>query len=109
MRPFPFLPGVRLAWVAILLGGSPAHSQDCLPALVRNPEGNYIVPGVQGEIVYRRVGPAELALDAYVQRRGGLRPAVLVVHGRGWTSGGRVAFVGPLLAASARAGFNWCP
>jgi alpha-L-fucosidase 2 len=73
---------------------------------VANPEGNYLVPGVQGGIVYRRVGGAELALDAYVQRAGGVRPAVLVVPG-GWTAGSRVAFVGQILETLTRAGFNW--
>ena len=107
MEPFRFLHGVPLACASLLIGAWPAPAQDCLPVRARNPEGNYIVPGVQGEIVYRRVDGAELVLDAYVQRRGGLRPAVLVVHGGGWTSGSRVAFVGQLLETLTRAGFNW--
>ncbi len=107
MEPFRFLHGVPLACASLLIGAWPALAQECLPVRARNPEGNYIVPGVQGEIVYRRVEGAELVLDAYVQRRGGLRPAVLVVHGGGWTSGSRVAFVGQLLETLTRAGFNW--
>ncbi len=27
---------------------------DCLPVKVRNAEGNYIIPGTQGDIVYVR-------------------------------------------------------
>src|SRR5262245_39494512 len=46
----------------------------CLPVKVRNPDGNYIVPGVKGDIVYRRANGVELSLDAYVQKRGGRRP-----------------------------------
>ena len=103
----PPTPGLMLACAAVLLGAWPALAQDCLPVRARNPDGNYLVPGVQGEIVYRRVDGVELALDAYVQRRGGPRPAVLVVHGGGWTSGSRVAFVGQLLETLTRAGFNW--
>ena len=72
-----------------------------------DPEGNYIVPGTRGGIVYRRVGGQELKLDAYAQRRGARRPGVVVIHGGGWTSGSRVAFVGQLLETLTRAGYNW--
>jgi len=65
------------------------------------------VPGVQGEIVYRRVEGGELALDAYVQKKRTTRPAVVVVHGGGWTSGSRIAYVGQFLELLTRAGFNW--
>jgi acetyl esterase/lipase len=83
-----------------------AAPPECLPVRVGNPEGNYLVPGVQGGIPYRSVGGVELALDAYVQRTGGVRPAVLVLPG-GWTAGSRVAFVGQILETLTRAGFNW--
>jgi len=86
-----------------------AHGLAALLALAvgaGNPAGNYIVPGTKGAIVYRRVDGQELKLDAYVQRRG-RRPAVLVVHGGGWTSGSRIAHVGQLLETLTRAGFNW--
>jgi acetyl esterase len=84
-----------------------ARASECLPINVRNPEGNYIVPGVMGDIVYRRVNGKELALDAYVQKFGRKRPAVIVVHGGGWDSGSRVAFVGQFLEMLTRAGYNW--
>src|SRR5262245_5943186 len=83
------------------------RASECLPINVRNPEGNYIVPGVMGDIVYRRVNGKELALDAYVQKHGRKRPAVIVVHGGGWNSGSRVAFVGQYLETLTRAGYNW--
>ena len=62
---------------------------------------------MRGAIPYRRVGGAELALDAYVQRGGGVRPGVLVVHGGGFATGSRVAFVGQFLEMLTAAGFNW--
>ncbi|HZN11778.1 MAG TPA: alpha/beta hydrolase fold domain-containing protein [Blastocatellia bacterium] len=82
----------------------------CLPLQVGNPEGNYIVPGAQGAIVYRRVEGRALALDAYVQRRGSRRPAVLVIHGGGGgvrPAGSRAAFIGQFLEMLTRAGYNW--
>jgi alpha-L-fucosidase 2 len=80
---------------------------DCLPVKVRNAEGNYIVPGTQGDIVYARVNGQELALDAYVQKRGNNRPAVMVIHGGGFTSGSRVSFIGQFLEMLTSAGYNW--
>jgi acetyl esterase len=93
--------------VVLSVAELPPPRNDCLPLKVRNPEGNYIVPGVQGEIVYRRVDGRDVALDAYVQKRRPTRPAVIVIHGGGWTSGSRVAYVGQFLELLTRAGFNW--
>ena len=45
--------------------------------------------------------------DAYLQRRGDRRPAVVVIHGGGFSAGSRVAFVGQLLETLTRAGYNW--
>ncbi len=80
---------------------------DCLPVKVRNPAGNYIVPGTKGDIVYARHNGIELALDAYLQKRGDKRPAVLVIHGGGFTSGSRVSFIGQFLELLTSAGYNW--
>lgn len=80
---------------------------DCLPVKVRNTEGNYIVPGTKGDILYARHNGVELALDAYVQKRGDKRPAVLVIHGGGFTSGSRVSFIGQFLEMLTSAGYNW--
>jgi alpha-L-fucosidase 2 len=91
-------------FVAALLASASASD---LPLPAGNPEGNYIVPGVKGGIVYRRVDGQELKLDAYLQRRGGRRPAVVVIHGGGFSDGSRVAFVGQLLETLTRAGYNW--
>jgi acetyl esterase len=87
-------------------------SAACEPLDARNPDGNYIVPGVRGAIVYRRIGrgagATELLLDAYVQPDGGgPRPGVIVVHGGGWERGSRAAFTGQFLELLTRAGYNW--
>jgi alpha-L-fucosidase 2 len=98
---------VLLLLLACALAPTGARAGECLPTNVRNPEGNYVVPGVMGDIVYRRVNGEELALDAYVQKHGRKRPAVIVVHGGGWDGGSRVAFVGQFLEMLTRAGYNW--
>lgn len=90
-------------------GGHPPNTRPtaCEPLEPRNPDGNYIVPGVRGAIVYRRVRGTALSLDAYVQPGGGPRPGVVVVHGGGWTRGSRAAFTGQFLELLTRAGYNW--
>jgi alpha-L-fucosidase 2 len=97
---------LAVAFVALIQGRAalPAAEE---PVVARNPDGNYLVPGVLGDVVYRRVGDVELSLDAYVQKRGPRRPAVLVVHGGGGASGGRIARVGQLLEMLTTAGFSW--
>src|SRR5499426_259759 len=104
MNPAKTLLPVLLACALASVG---ARAGECLPINVRNPEGNYIVPGGMGDIVYRRVNGEELALDAYVQRHGRKRPAVIVVHGGRWESGSRIAFVGQFMEMLTRAGYNW--
>jgi alpha-L-fucosidase 2 len=89
--------------VGALLLATSAYAQVCPQLRVRNPDGNYIIPGVQGDIRYA----ADLALDAYVQRDGSRRPSVVVIHGGTWSSGSRVAYVGQILEILTRAGYNW--
>jgi len=91
------------ALVGALLLPVAASSQTCPQVRVGNPDGNYIIPGVQGDIAY---APG-LALDAYVQRDGSRRPSVIVIHGGAWSSGSRVAHVGQILEVLTRAGYNW--
>jgi alpha-L-fucosidase 2 len=81
---------------------APALAQPCPALQIRNIEGNYIVPGVKGDIPYAR----DLALDAYVQP-GPVRPSVVVIHGGTWSSGGRAAHVGQILESLTHAGYNW--
>jgi acetyl esterase len=96
---------IRTAGAAIVacLVHLPVSAQPCAPLNVRNPEGNYIVPGVKGDIAYS----GDLALDAYVQRGRGRRPSVVVVHGGAWSSGSRAAHVGQILELLTQAGYNW--
>lgn len=89
---------------------SPAAAQSCPALQVRNPAGNYIVPGVKGDIPYS----GDLALDAYVQPAFALgrpiakpEPAIVVIHGGGLSSGSRIAHVGQILEVVTRAGYNW--
>jgi acetyl esterase len=88
--------------IALALSAS-ASAQPCPALHVRNPDGNYIVPGVRGDILYSETG----AMDAYIQRGTARRPAVVVIHGGGWTSGSRIAHVGQLLELLTRAGYHW--
>lgn len=110
-RPFCAIPTTAMKPILTLLfccvAALQCRAAECLPLKVGNPEGNYIVPGVRGEIVYQRVGNVSLALDAYVQKRGTKRPALLVIHGGNWDSGSRAAFIGQQLELLTRAGFNW--
>ena len=87
-------------WLAL----APSPSAQLVPAPeVRNLEGNYIVPGVKGDIPYS----GTLALDAYVQTDTRRRPSVLVIHGGAWTSGSRTAYVGQILELLTDAGYHW--
>jgi acetyl esterase len=97
---------VRRATVQVIIAlalGTPAFAKPCPALQVRNPDGNYIIPGVKGDIPYS----GDLALDAYVQQGPGRRPSVVVIHGGTWSSGSRVAHVGQLLEVLTRAGYNW--
>lgn len=87
--------------------GTATSAAQCLPITIGNADGNYIVPGVKGDIVYRRVDGVALSMDAYVQQRGTRRPAIIVAHGGNWDTGSRVAFIGQFLEPLTRAGYNW--
>jgi acetyl esterase len=91
-----------------------ADDATCLPLTVTNPDGNYIVPGARGAIVYQRAEGRDLMLDAWAPPataggRGGspVPPAVVVIHGGGFTAGSRVAFVGQFLELLTAAGYPW--
>ncbi|MBC8097667.1 MAG: alpha/beta hydrolase [Akkermansiaceae bacterium] len=101
-------PWIAAGWLLFMLCGD-LRAAECLPVTVRNPDGNYIVPGVKGGIVYRRINGVELSLDAYVQksRTRTRRPAVVVIHGGSWADGSRAAFIGQFLELLTRAGYNW--
>jgi acetyl esterase/lipase len=94
----------RILWVIVALTlAAPAFAQSCPALQVRNADGNYIIPGVLGDIPYS----GDLALDAYVQRDAGRRPSVVVIHGGSWSSGSRAAHIGQILEVLTRAGYHW--
>ena len=64
-----------------------------------NPQGNYILPGVLGDIAYKK----NLALDAYAPP-GNPRPAAMVIHG---SRGSKITHVTQLFEPLARAGYAW--
>lgn len=98
---------IIFAFILLIFACDFSLAGECIPLKVRNREGNYIIPGAQGDIVYRRVNGKELSLDAYVQRRGKRQPAVIVIHGGGFESGSRITFVGQFLEMLTQAGYNW--
>src|SRR3954462_15345704 len=81
-----FLVRVSAPLLVALAVSTPTFAQSCRPLHARNPDGNYIIPGVRGDIRYT----GELALDAYVQPGADRRPSVVVIHGGTWSSGSRV-------------------
>ena len=90
---------------------APVLAQSCPALQVRNPAGNYIVPGVKGDIPYS----GDLALDAYLpafalprnRSSGAASTSIVVIHGGGLSSGSRIAHVGQILEVLTRAGYNW--
>ncbi|NOT63252.1 MAG: alpha/beta hydrolase fold domain-containing protein [Acidobacteria bacterium] len=101
---------ITLGLLALCCIAASAQSAQCLPVKARNLEGNYMIPGTRGDIVYRRIvgiSGRELALDAYVQKRGAARPAVIIIHGGGGDTGSRIAFIGQFLELLTAAGYNW--
>ena len=80
-----------------------AAAETCRPLVVRNPHGNYLVPGALGDIPYSD----DAALDAYIQQGDPRRPSVVIIHGGGWSSGSRVAHIGQAIDLVTRAGYHW--
>ncbi|MDQ3213442.1 MAG: alpha/beta hydrolase [Acidobacteriota bacterium] len=94
---------LSLSLASLFLTSAPALAQSCPELQVRNPHGNYIVPGVRGDIRYA----GDLSLDAYAQPNASRRASVVVIHGGAWSTGSRSAHVGQLLETITRAGYNW--
>ena len=59
------------------------------------------------EIEYARVGDVVLKLDASVPDGKGPFPAVIIVHGGGFTGGDKQMYVTPMFEPLSRAGFAW--
>jgi alpha-L-fucosidase 2 len=71
----------------------------CSSALHQSPDGNYLLPGVVGDIPYRN----NLTLDAYAPP-GQPRPAAVIIHG---SQGNKRTHVTPLFELLDRAGYAW--
>ena len=63
---------------------------------------------VTADIEYSKPGGESLKLDAHVPEGKGPFPAVILVHGGGWTAGTKTAnFVKPLFPVLDRTGYTW--
>jgi len=92
----------NLAAFAVLCAAlcqSVAAKQPACPAAVGNPSGNYMLPGVLGDVKYREA----MTLDAYAPA-GTRRPAAILIHGR---QGDKSTHLTQLFEVLDRAGFAW--
>src|SRR6266540_3305895 len=62
---------------------------------------------LRSDIEFAVKGDVRLTLDAYVPDGRGPFPAVIVVHGGGFTRGDKQTFVKPLFDPLTKAGFAW--
>ena len=63
--------------------------------------------GIRKDLEYSRAGGESLRLDACVPDGNGPFPAVILVHGGGWTSGDKTKGVDPLFAPFSKSGLGW--
>lgn len=63
--------------------------------------------GMRKDLEYSRPGGESLKLDACVPDGPGPFPAVILVHGGGWSSGDKTKGIDPLFAPLAQAGLAW--
>jgi acetyl esterase/lipase len=71
-----------------------------------------VAAGLQTDIQYGKAGGASLLLDAYVPEGPGPFPAVILVHGGGWTGGDKSGgpkkgYMAPMQEPLQKAGFAW--
>lgn len=62
---------------------------------------------LRSDVEYARPGGERLALDVCVPNGGGPFPAVLLVHGGGWSSGDRAQVARPLRGPLVASGIGW--
>lgn len=63
--------------------------------------------GIRKDLEYSRAGGESLRLDACVPDGKGPFPAVILVHGGGWSSGDKTKSVDALLAPFSKSGLGW--
>ena len=63
--------------------------------------------GFRKDLEYSRAGGESLRLDACVPDGPGPFPAVILVHGGGWSSGDKTSGVDPLFAPFSKSGLGW--
>jgi fermentation-respiration switch protein FrsA (DUF1100 family) len=85
---------LALAAAALSLG-----VPQCSAPAARNPAGNYIVPGVLGDVAYG----SKVTLDAYAPP-GEPRPAAIIIHG---SHGNKRTHITQLFDVLDRAGYAW--
>lgn len=74
----------------------------------RNPYAHPLLQGrVKLDIEYARAGGESLKLDAFVPEGKGPFPAVIFVHGGGWSAGDKTGGNDPLFAPVAQRGIAW--
>ncbi len=74
----------------------------------RNPYDHALLKGrVKTDIEYAQAGGESLKLDAYVPEGVGPFPAVIFVHGGGWSAGDKVGGNDPLFVPLANRGIAW--
>lgn len=78
------------------------------PAVRNNPYEHPLLKGrVKTDIEYAQAGGESLKLDAFVPEGKGKFPAVIFVHGGGWSAGNRTGGNDPLFAPVAARGIAW--
>lgn len=74
----------------------------------RNPYEHPLLKGrVKTDVEYAQAGGESLKLDAFVPTGKGPFPAVIFVHGGGWSAGNRTGGNDPLFAPVAQRGLAW--
>jgi len=63
--------------------------------------------GLKKDVEYGKAGGESLLLDVCVPDGKGPFPAVILVHGGGWSSGDKTTYVAPLFGPFSKAGLAW--
>ena len=87
---------VALTLLGVILASGPSQ---CSVPVPQSPGGNYIVPGVLGDVPYGR----GLTLDAYAPP-GEARPAAVIIHGG---QGNKTTHINQLFDVIDHAGYAW--